>query len=257
MTAGLNQETKDGVLTLTIARPERENRVSPAVGLGLRNALEAARRDAAIRAVVLTSSGPMFCLGGEIDGFPGGSPVQYLDFARSFGDIATAMARLGKPLIGAINGDALAGGFALLAGCDLAIGIEGARFGLPELDYGLFPLMALASTHDLLPSKVLFEIIYEQRMLTAQDALGYGLVNKVVPRERLAAETQAMARRAASLSGVAVGIGRDAFYAMKGMTPAAALDHARLALTAMLSTEDGKEAGYAKRDHRPPRYSGR
>ena len=254
--ATLTQEVADGVLTLTINRPDRENRIDRTTGQLLQQALEAARVDLAVRAVVLTASGDVFCLGGEIDGFPTGSPVQYLGFARAFADVAVAMSRLGKPLIAAVNGDALAGGFSLLAGCDLAIVAEGARFGLPELDYGLFPLLALASTRELLPPKLLFELIYEARLLSAAEAQALHLVNRIVPRDRVLAEATDVARKIAARSGVAISVGRDAYYAMRGMSPQAALEHARFALATMLSTEDGKEAGRAKRDRRQPAFQG-
>ncbi len=253
----LLQQLDKGVLVLTINRPERENRVDRTTGDALRRTLEAARADDAVRSVVLTGAGRVFCLGGDMDGFPGGSPVQYQNFARAFGDVLISMSRLGKPLIAAVNGDALAGGFSLLAGCDMAIASDGARFGLPELDYGLFPLLALAATHDLLPPKLLFEIIYEGRLLSATEARAMHLINRSVPAERVADEAISLANRISRRSSVAMSIGRDAFYAMRGMTPETSIDYARAALATMLSTEDGAEAGRAKREGRAPIFTGR
>ena len=246
-----------GVLLLTINRPDRDNRIDQATGEALRQALEHARADNAVRAVVLTATGGVFCLGGDMDGFPGGSAVQYLGFARAFGDVLMAMSRLGKPLIAAVNGDALAGGFSLLAGCDMAISSERARFGLPELDYGLFPLLDLAATRELMPPKFLFELMYEGRLLTAQEASSMHLINRVTPEQNVAGEALALAQRLAQRSGVAVSIGRDAFHAMRGMSPASALEYARFALATMLSTEDGIEAGKAKQERRAPAFTGR
>jgi enoyl-CoA hydratase/carnithine racemase len=251
------QRLDNGVLLLTINRPGRDNRIDRATGDALRQALEAARLDSNVRAVVLTAAGNVFCLGGEMDGFPGSSPVQYLGFARAFADIAVSMSRLGKPLIAALNGDALAGGFSLLAGCDMAIASDRARFGLPELDYGLYPLLALATTCELMPPKLLFEMIYEGRLLTAEEARNLYLVNRLAPPEQVVAEAVALAQRVGQRSGVAISIGRDAFHAMRGMTPASALEHARFALATMLSTEDGQEAGRAKHGRRAPVFTGR
>ncbi|TAK82755.1 MAG: enoyl-CoA hydratase/isomerase family protein [Betaproteobacteria bacterium] len=253
----LLQQLDKGVLVLTINRPNRENRVDRMTGAALRQALEAARANEAVRSVVLTGAGGVFCLGGDMDGFPGGSPVQYLNFARAFGDVLISMSRLGKPLIAAVNGDALAGGFSLLAGCDMAVASDAARFGLPELDYGLFPLLALAATRELVPPKFLFEIIYEGRLLNAKEACAMHLVNRSVPAERVVNEAISLAERIGLRSSVAVSIGRDAFYAMRGMTPETAVDYARAALATMLSTEDGAEAGRAKREGRAPVFSGR
>lgn len=251
------QQLDNGVLLLTINRPDRDNRIDRATGDALRKALEAARMDSGVRAVVLTSAGNVFCLGGDMDGFPGGSPVQYLGFARAFSDLAVSMSRLGKPLIAAVNGDAVAGGFSLLAGCDIAIASDRAQFGLPELDYGLYPLLALAATRELVPPKLLFEMIYEARLLTAEEAKSLHLVNRLAPPERVLADAMALAHRVGQRSSVAISIGRDAFHAMRGMTPASALEHARFALATMLSTEDGEEAGRAKQGRRPPVFTDR
>lgn len=253
----LLQRLDKGVLLLTINRPDRDNRVDRMTGGALRQAFDAARANDAVRSVVLTGTGRVFCLGGDMDGFPGGSPVQYLSFAHAFGDVLISMSRLGKPLIAAVNGDALAGGFSLLAGCDMAIASDDARFGLPELDYGLFPLLALAATHELLPPKLLFEIIYEGRLLSAKEACAMHLINRSLPGERVVAEAISLAERIGQRSSVAVSIGRDAFYAMRGMTPQNAIEHARVALATMLSTEDGAEAGRAKREGRVPVFTGR
>lgn len=252
----LLQRLDKGVLVLTINRPNRDNRVDRTTGEALRQALEAARANDAVRSIVLTGAGKVFCLGGDMDGFPGGSPVQYLNFARAFGDVLMSMSRLGKPLIAAVNGDALAGGFSLLAGCDMAIASDAARFGLPELDYGLFPLLALAATRELVPPKLLFEIIYEGRVLSAKEACAMHLINRSLPGESVVAEAISLAERIGHRSAVAVSIGRDAFYAMRAMTPENAIAYARVALATMLSTEDGAEAGRAKREGRPPVFTG-
>ena len=80
------------------------------------------------------------------------------------------MARLGKPLIAAVNGDAHAGGFSVVIGCDLAVAADDATLGLPEAANGLFPFIALAIVKDALPKKVLFDLIYNARLMSADEA---------------------------------------------------------------------------------------
>jgi methylglutaconyl-CoA hydratase len=252
----LLQQRDEGTLILTINRPDRENRIDRALADDLCAALRSARTEADVRAVVLTAAGKVFCLGGDIVPFPDGTAFDYMGFAKSFSEISRAMAGLGKPLIAAVNGDAFAGGFSLLAGCDMAIVASDARLGLPELEYGLFPLLALATTHALLPPKLMFEIIYESRLLTAEEACALYLANRTAPREKVLAETLALARRIGSKSATGILFGRDAFYAMQSAALSSANDHARFALAALLSTNDAREAAKAKREGRKPKYTG-
>ena len=111
----------------------------------------------------------MFCLGGDYQG-AGPTDAGRHAFARAFIDLAQAMARLGKPLIAAVNGNAHAGGFVVVVACDLAIVADDATLGLPEVAKGLFPFLALAIVKDALPKKVLFDIVYRARLMGAAEA---------------------------------------------------------------------------------------
>ena len=93
-------------------------------------------------------------------------------------DMAHAMARLGKPLIAAVNGNAHAGGFSLVVACDMAVVADDATLGLPEVAKGLFPFLALAIVKDALPKKVLFDVVYRARLMDAAEAKSLHLVNE-------------------------------------------------------------------------------
>jgi enoyl-CoA hydratase/carnithine racemase len=252
----LLQKQEEGVLILTINRPDRENRIDRALACDLCAALRSARADANVRAVVLTGAGKVFCLGGDLGSFPGGTAFDYLGFANAFSEISHAMAGLGKPLFAAVNGDAFAGGFSLIAGCDMAIVASDARLGLPELEYGLFPLLALATTHALLPPKLMFEIIYESRLLTADEACALHLANRTAPREKVLSEALTLAQRIGSKNATGILFGRDTYYAMQNTTLNSSNDQARFALSALLSTNDAREAAKAKREGRKPKFTG-
>ena len=143
---------------------------------------------------MLTGAGDVFCLGGD---YRGAEPTDagrnaYADALLAMDD---AMARLGKPLVAAVNGNAHAGGFGLMVACDLAVAADDATFGLPEAAAGLFPFIALATVRDALPKKVLFDVIYRARLMKAAETISLHLINEALPREQVLARAD-RARRA-------------------------------------------------------------
>lgn len=125
------------VAILTLKRPGYGNRITQGMAEELIAALDSARRNPDILGCVLTGHGDVFCLGGDYQG-AGPRISGRMEFGRAHIDLFDAMARLGKPLVAALNGNAHAGGFAVMIGCDLAFAEEGATFGLPEIARGLF-----------------------------------------------------------------------------------------------------------------------
>ena len=141
---------QDGVAVLTLNRPEHGNRLTTALAAELAGVLRSARDDATIGACVLTGAGDVFCLGGDYRG-AGPTDEGRAAYADALLDMDDAMAQLGKPLVAAVNGNAHAGGFAVMVACDLAVAANDATFGLPEAANGLFPFIALATVRDALP----------------------------------------------------------------------------------------------------------
>ena len=150
-------ERRGRIEIIRMKRSDHGNRVTRQMAEEITAALDKARRDSKVGACVLTGHGEVFCLGGDYQG-AGPTSSGRLDFGRAFIDLAQAMARLGKPLIAAINGHAHAGGFSRVVACDMAVMAEDATLGLPEAVKGLFPFLALAIVKDALPKKVLFEV---------------------------------------------------------------------------------------------------
>jgi len=229
---------RDGrVLVLEMNRPERGNRVTADMGRELVEALEAARRDPGVAACVLTGAADAFCLGGDYDS-AGPVVTERLEFARAFIDATQAMHRLGKPLVAAVNGNAHAGGFTLVLSADLAVAAEGITLGLPEAAHGLFPIIALAVVRDQLPKKVLFDIVYRARLLSAAEARDLHLVNEIVAAGEVLARAVALAEQAAAYNPAIVMLGRDLYYSQRGMSPTEALEQSRFALAAALGARD-------------------
>ena len=152
--------------------------------------------------------------------------------------MAQAMARLGKPLIAAVNGNAHAGGFSVVVACDLAIVAEDATLGLPEAAKGLFPFLALAIVQDALPRKVLFDIAYSARLMDAAEARALHLVNEILPRGAVLERAIAIAEHTSAYNPDILRLGRDLYYTMRGLSPAQALEESRFALAAALAAED-------------------
>jgi enoyl-CoA hydratase/carnithine racemase len=152
--------------------------------------------------------------------------------------LAQAIARLGKPVIAAINGNAHAGGFSLVVACDMAVAADDATLGLPEAAKGLFPFLALAIVKDALPKKVLFDIVYNARLMNAAEAKDLHLVNEVVSRGAVLERAIAIAERASAYNPSIVRLGRDLYYNMCNMSPAQALEESGFALVAALGAED-------------------
>ncbi len=222
---------------LTLMRPDRGNRVSRQMAEEITTALESARKDPAIGACVITGYSDVFCLGGDYQG-AGPTTAGRMAFARAFIDMNHAMSRLGKPLVAAVNGDAHAGGFSIVVACDLAIVADDATLGLPEAANGLFPFLALAVVKDALPKKVLFDIIYNARLMSAQEARALCLINEAVARASVLDRAVETSERASRYDADILMLGRDLYYGMRGAGPSEALDASRHALGAALAAQD-------------------
>ena len=227
----------DSVAVLTLNRPEHGNRLTTALAAELAAALRAARADAAIGACVLTGADELFCLGGD---FRGAGPTDEgrAAYADALLEMDEAMTQLGKPLIAAVNGDAHAGGFAMMVACDLAVAANHATFGLPEAANGLFPFIALATVRDALPKKVLFEVIYRARLMTAAEVLSLHLINEAVARSHVLSRAVALAREAAGHNRDIVALGRGLYYRTRAARQSEAMRAARQALLAALAAAD-------------------
>ena len=235
--AELTVECLGRVAVLTLCRPEHGNRLTAPLAREVVAALAAARDDRDVGACVLTGAGDTFCLGGDWRGAASTEPSRE-DYAQALIEMDSAMARLGKPLIAAVNGDAHAGGFATALACDLAIVAEDATLGLPEAANGLFPFIALAIVKDALPKSVLFDLIYRARLMPAAEARALRIISEVVPRATVLDRAVEIAEQASAHRAEIVALGRDLYYRLRGTPPAQALEDARQALLAALVAAD-------------------
>src|SRR6478672_1281166 len=171
-----------------------------------------------VRVVVLTGAGRVFCAGADLSSFDG--EMTGLEKFRSrdlFVDLFILMASLGKPIVGRINGHALAGGLGLACSCDLLVSTDTATFGTPEINVGIWPMMIQAILARNLPRKVLLEMEMLGDRWTATQMEAVGLINRVVPHDQLDATVKDIVDKLAKKSPVAMRLGRDSFYRQQEM----------------------------------------
>jgi enoyl-CoA hydratase len=252
-------EIRESIATVTLNRPEQRNPLSAAMMSDLRAALAWCKGEPAIAVVVLTGAGDRaFCAGADLGGFGGDQSQLELHHGRhALAELFVEMAELGKPIVGRINGHALAGGFGLACACDLLVAVDTATFGTPEINVGVWPMMIQAVLARNLPRKVLLEMVMLGDRWTATQLQQYGLVNRVVPAERLDEETGRLAASLAEKSTAIMRLGRDSFYRQQDMDFDGALQYLHSLVTLVTLTEDSVEGRKAFFEKRPPQYKGR
>lgn len=197
---------EEGILTLTINRPEKLNALNADVLEGLRSALHEAKRDAETGLVILTGAGEKaFVAGADIAGFAGMTPAAARDLARKGQSVLDLLEGLGKPSIAAVNGFALGGGCELAMACSIRIASQKARFGQPEVNLGLIPGYAGTQRLARLVGKGrALEMILAGDPISADEAYRIGLVNRVVAPDALVEECRTLAKKILSKAPLAV-----------------------------------------------------
>jgi enoyl-CoA hydratase len=248
-----------GVATIALDDPETRNSLSPELLTELLIVLERARTDDAVRCVVLTSTHEkVFSSGANLGAFDADAPlIARYDTSQRFVEIFKAIGELGKPSIVAANGHVLAGSLGIALACDLIIAKEGAGFGTPEINVGLFPFMIMALIYRNVPRKKTNEMLLLGERLTAEEAADAGIVNKVVPAEEFDAAVDDWATKLAWKSPVVMRLGKDAMWRQLDMPLLDALDYLSSQLTIELGTEDAIEGVRAFFEKREPEWKGR
>jgi len=193
-------ERHDGVGRITLNRPEKRNALSRALQEELRAALDAARADC--RVLVLTGAGPAFCAGVDLTERRETSGTRREPMRAMWVETNEVIRRHPAIMIAAVNGFALGGGLTLVHNCELAVASERAEFGMPEVGFGIFPAVSGPATIRRLRPKHAAHMILTARRVDAPTAERWGLVNAVVPHERLLEEVEGLARHIAQFDPV-------------------------------------------------------
>ncbi|MER2559558.1 MAG: enoyl-CoA hydratase-related protein [Myxococcaceae bacterium] len=249
-------EVEGGTARLTIDREAARNALSPLVVQQLIEGLERADADAAVRCVVLTGAGQkVFCAGGDLGGMTGDGFLSGHEGRRGYGLLLQKFQQVKKPTIARVNGHALAGGIGLVLACDLAVASADAGFGTPEIDRGLFPMMLMALLQRHLGRKRALELVLTGDRLTAQQAMEWGLVNRVVPAAELDVATKTLADKLAGKSQAILGLGRRAFFTAEDLPLGQAVEFLASQLSLNVLTEDAAEGVTAFLEKRPAKWN--
>ena len=248
-----------GVASIVLDDPATRNALSEGLVDELLAALERARDDEAVRVVVLRSGDPkVFSSGGNLKAFADDGPLlaKYAGLDR-FPRLYRLLGGLGKPVVCAAEGDVLAGAFGVALACDLIVAADGARFGCPEINVGVFPFMISALIYRSVPRSKANELMMLGELINAQEAKRLDIVNSVVPAEDFESELQRVTDRLASRSPLLMRLGKDALDATRDMPLEDALRYLRSQLALAFATEDIKEGVAAFSEKRKPVWAGK
>jgi enoyl-CoA hydratase len=248
------------VSVVTLNRPDARNALSPELLVELRRTLSEVEQDPKSVAVVLTGAGEKaFCAGADLSkSF--GSDAGFLAMHEGRAEIAELfrqLSRLKKPVIGAANGAALAGGMGVIMSCDLIVAAERATFGLPEVKRGLMPYMVMAVLVRQIGRKRALEMVLGGESISATYAEQIGLINKVLPNDGFLDAAVQYAAKIATYSPAILRLGKQSFYTQADMSFDQALAYLHGQLTLNTLTEDAMEGIQAFFQKREPQWSGK
>jgi enoyl-CoA hydratase/carnithine racemase len=251
-------EKRGAVQWIIINREERRNAMNDIVCERIMEGMSLATADPDIRAVVLTGAGDKaFCAGADLSAGSGSFKYDYSKVGVPFVQLMKTARNLTLPLIARVNGHTMAGGMGMLGMCDMAIAVDNARFGMPEVKVGVFPMQIMAVLQRLIPNRKLYEMALTGEPVTAREALELGLVNYVVPPAELDAKLDWLLNRLLDKSPTAIRRGK---YAMR-QTEDMSFDNAAVFMEAQIGvlalTEDAAEGRAAFIEKRAPNWPGR
>ncbi len=248
----------DGVVTLTLNRPDQFNALSEALLDALEAALADIAQDDTARCVVLAANGRAFCAGHDLKQMRSKPDQDYYErlFAQC-GKVMQSIVALPVPVIAKVQGTATAAGCQLVASCDLAIAADTAKFAVSGINVGLFcstPAVALTRS---IPMKQAFEMLITGQFISAQDAATQGLINRAVPSDQLDAQVAGLVQAICAKSPVAVRTGKSMYQRQRGMSLAEAYDYSGKVMACNMMAEDVSEGIDAFMQKRAPVWKGR
>jgi len=244
------KEQSGKVLWLSMNRPKSRNTLSLAMLTALLSALEQVQQDNSVAVVVLAGRGPVFSAGHDLAEMSADSA----GVLKCCNELMMALSYSNKPVIASVVGTATAGGCQLVASCDLALASEHAHFCLPGVNIGGFCSTPLVAVGRKIQRKHAMEMALTGDMYDAQDALRFGLINRVVAADELRLETEVLAQKIAAKSNIGIGLGKEAFYRQLDMPLQQAYDFAAENMITVMGNEDAVEGTRAFFEKREPRW---
>lgn len=249
----VNFEVADGIATITINRPEARNAVNAAVALAIADATDQIDQRDDIQAAILTGAGGAFSAGMDLKAFLRGENVK--PYGRGFAGLTDAKIR--KPLIAAVEGPALAGGFEMALACDLIVASETSKFGLPEVKRGLVANAGgLVRLPRQLPYRLALELVLTGDTISAQELLAHGLINRVAPAGQVLAVARQLAATIAANGPMAVAVSKRVMQASQDWPSTELFERQNAYTLPVFKSDDAKEGATAFAEKRKPVWTG-
>jgi len=253
-------DVRDSVARITLNRPEAVNTINVEMSKELMHAAMQCDEDPLIRAVLITGAGPIFCGGGDVKGFAnqGENLPQHLKEITTYLHVAMSyLVRMDPPVVAAVNGSAAGAGFSLACACDMVLAAESTGFTLAYTRLGLTPDGGATYTLTrLVGLKRMLEMALTNRLLSAKEALDWGIVSRVVPEKDLITEAEALASQLAA--GPTKAFGATKRLLQNGLTESfeGQMKHESRSIAEIARTEDGREGIAAFLEKRAPNFKG-
>jgi enoyl-CoA hydratase/carnithine racemase len=249
---------EDDIAYFMINRERQRNALSvEALNLFLEH-LDDAERDESVRVICITGAGDRaFCSGADLGGGMSKSGQDGMEAFKNYARLLKRLSGFPKPTVARVNGSCVAGGTGLMLACDIVIATDTAKFGTPEVNVGLFPMMIGALIYRNVLRKKAMEMVLLGERLTAHEAREIGMITRVVPPGDLDDEVKKVLRALAKKSPIGMKIGKEAFYAMADMPFEEALDFLAQKLAEVAATEDAVEGITAFIEKREPVFKGK
>lgn len=245
------------IATITLNRPERRNALSLDLMRELIDCFKAIGQAREARAVILAGNGPAFCAGHDLTEMLDRDLGAYRQIFDACTELMETVQAIPQPVIARVHATATAAGCQLVATCDLVVAAASAKFATPGVKIGLFCTTPMVALSRAIGRKRALEMLLTGAAIDAATAAEWGLVNRVVPADRLEAETHALADQVAAASPLTVAIGKQAFYAQIDLDQPKAYAYAKEVMSMNALATDAQEGMCAFVEKRLPRWVGR
>jgi len=247
-------DVKDFIGTIILNRPDNLNVFTTPLAKELNSALKELDENDDVRVIVIKANGKGFSAGIDVNELKNKTPLELYETTTLMEQMNLTLTEMKKPTIASVHGFAVANGFGLVSLCDLAIAAEGTKFGATAINVGLSCIGPAVAISRVVGRKRMLELLFTGRIILAEEALEWGLINKVVPKDKLEEETNKLAKELTSKSPLALQITKKAFYKMADLPLEKAIEIANQAFAQICTLEDAEEGINAFLEKREPNW---
>lgn len=249
---------KEGVAYFTINREQQRNAISIEALELFHKHLDEAENNSAVRVLCISGAGDRaFCSGADLGGGMGSSGADGMAAFKNYARLLKRLSGFPKPTVARVNGSCVAGGTGFMLACDIVIASSKAKFGTPEVNVGLFPMMIGALIFRNVLRKKAMEMVLLGEKVSAEQALAMGMITRVVAPEELDEEVGKVLSTLTKKSPIGMKIGKEAFYTAADMPFEQALDMLATKLGEVAATQDAVEGITAFIEKREPVFTGK